>query len=411
MTKRRAALLTVVLVLVALLAWFASDGGVEATSPVPASPAEREAPARGFIAAAPSPRADVDELAQRPGRGGLPGGAALDAGATGVDANEAAEALRTFTDGAIRAKLERNGKRAAEELDRFCELNAKLQKQPLFPDAPGKRDAAVFMASRVDWEGSPARYGSLHVSEAVKAHAGVDWLFTVTDTDLAGLDFSWMKQLLAYDVWTFAGDGAADDLSLSAIASNIPNFLTMQTQVKLRFARAYRDGDWNDAVVEVRHLARLIHTMSIAVGEAIAVALLRMEVRARDQATRLGVDVSSFPPPLDPSTLDAHRITGVKSGWFVAPGVPEAVRKRALECSAMKCTTVLEGLSLHSSLRPWAPPGSLESFLGDTRGLGCEPALLERLVKMPPAKLEDLQWLLSEEDEGPILPLPADAGR
>lgn len=413
MTKKRAALLSVVVALVALVASLMTTGGDAEAVPLAAaasSPVQR-APAPGFVAAARSPGAENDELVQRPGRGAPPGGLGVDAGETGAAANEAAAALRAFTDGAIRAKLERNGKRAAEEIDRFCELNEQLKKQPLFPDGPGKRDAAVFMASRVDWEGSPARYGSLHVSEAVKAHAGVDWLVTVTDTDLAGLDFGWMKQLLAYDVWTFGGDGAAEDLRLPAIASNIPNFLSMQTQVKLRFARAHRDGDWNDAVIEVRHLARLIHTMGIAVGEAIAVALLRMEVRARDQATRLGVDVSSLPPPLDPASLDAHRITGVKSGWFVAPGVPEAVRKRALECSAVKCTTVLEGAALHSSLRPWAAPGSLESFLGDTQDQGCEPSLIGRLAKMPPATMDDLRWLLSEEEEGPILPPLPDAGR
>jgi hypothetical protein len=264
----------------------------------------------------------------------------------------------------------------------------------------------------VDWEGRPGRIGSLHVSPVVTEHvrASTEWLAVVTDTDLAGLDFSWLKQLLAFDVWTFSGDGAAEELTYSAIASNIPNFVSLQTNAKLRFSRALRDGDWNDAVREVRHLAYLVHTLSNAVAEAISFTLLRIEVRAREQATRLGVDLSTLPPLPDATLLQAHRDTSVKTGWFVAPGVPEAVRRRALECSAVKCTTVLEGLALHSSLRPWATPGSMESYLEDVRGLGCEPSLVARLPRMPPATLDELKWLMDDAEETTILPA-TDGGR
>lgn len=398
--------------LAALLLWFLSPAPDSPTQlgPLPAAPSAAAPVVRPLL----PPGAEVG-LGDPPGRSARPlavSDAPTDAGPPSADANELADLAHRFSDATIRAKLAANAKRATEELDRYCELNAKLKKDPLFPDPPGARNAAVFMASRVDWEGTTGRWGTLHLPDTIRAHVGpgTEWLLTVTDTDLAGLDFSWMKQLRAFDVWTFAGDGAADEHRHAAITVNLPNFVSLQAQTKLRFARAYRDGDWSDAVLEVRHLAHLLHTMNISVPEAIGTSLLRIERRAREQATRLGVDLSSLPPLPELATVEAHFITSARTGWFVAPGVPEAVRRRALECSAGQCTTAFEGMSLQSSLRPWAPPGSMESFLEDIRQLGCDTAMLERLARMPPATAEEVGWLWDDDDDAPLLPVP-DGGR
>ena len=122
MTKKKAALLGVVVGLVALVAWLVTDGYAEEVPPVAsASPPVERAPAPGFVTAAPSTGPENDELVQRPGRSGQAGAPAVDGGAAGVDANEPSELLRAFNDGSIRGELERNGKRAAEEIDRFCD--------------------------------------------------------------------------------------------------------------------------------------------------------------------------------------------------------------------------------------------------------------------------------------------------
>ncbi|MFT3712664.1 MAG: hypothetical protein QM817_33865 [Archangium sp.] len=332
-----------------------------------------------------------------------------------ADAQEVAAAVKALTDATIRSRLQQNAARAKAEVDRFCELNEKVKKSPLFDEKPGTRDAAIFMASRVDWEGSgsePPRYGSLHLPDAIREKTrGNFFLTTITDADLQGLDFGWFKQLLQFDVWTFGGDGSGEELRYAAMVSSIPNFVVLQQWVKLRFARALRDGDWNDAVLEVRHLAYLTHTMSIAISDAIAISLFKLELKARELAAQLGVAaVASLPPPPDMSVLDAQRATAVKSGWFVAPGVDKETRDKALGCTALPCTTLVEGMSLHSSLRTWAEPDELQGFLDATKGFTqCDASMTKRLMKMPPATLQDLHWLLEQED-GPLLPT-LDGGR
>jgi hypothetical protein len=417
---RKALLVSAGVVLLALAVWWLLGGDEGARSSVNAgdtrAAVQPSRPRSGF---------GDDEGALPAGGTGGPARTsesnALDGGDAGgapttADGNELAAAMRAFTDSAVRGRLQQNAARAKAEVDRFCELNDKVKKAPLFDEKPGTKDAAIFMASRVDWEGSgsePPRLGSLHLATPLreKLRANAFFLSTVTDDDLRGLDFTWLKQLLAFDVWTFGGDGSGEELRYAAMVAAIPNFVVLQQWVKLRFARALRDGDWNDAVLEVRHLAYLTHTMSIAISDAIAVSLFKLELRAREQAEQLGVAaVASLPPPPDVSVLDAQRETAVKSGWFVAPGVDKETREKALRCTALPCTTVVEGLSLHSSLRTWADPGELEAFVEATKGFTqCDTSMTRRLMKMPPATLDDLHWLLEQED-GPLLSSP-DGGR
>lgn len=413
--KRGLTLLTVAVALAALLALLlarndeaGAPGGVDHDVPQRAPmTAESISSPRGVAAAA----VPVEE---RPGTGGSPEApSGVDSGAlSAFPAPDAGQSSGESSESTIPARLAEHGARAKKEVERFCEANAKLKKTPRFEERPRTRDAAVFMASRVDWEGTPPRYGSLNLSEPLKLklRGQEQWLSIITTADLAGLDFGWMKQLLAFDVWTFNGDGAGERGDTYAMALDIPNFVSLQHWVRLRFARALLDGDWADAVIEVRHLAYLTHTMGLVISEMIAGTFLHIETRARAQAAALGVDLSGLPPPTPFESFDTLRHAVFPSARFTMPGVPPEVRRRALECAAEKCVTAAEALSMQASLRAWASPGELEAVIEETRRLGCDERLFASIVKTRPATpkeaLELLGWL-----EGDPFTLSADAGR
>jgi hypothetical protein len=282
--------------------------------------------------------------------------------------------------------LARNARMADAYVDKLCEEGRKLREHPALPDSSSHdRDAAEFMAPLVDYEtplDDPP--GRLHVAEALADRLksyGADWPTKISDRDLEGLDFGWMSALQRFDHWSLLGAGRLreqpalfDDLSRLPI----PNYFSLQQWSKLRLAAAYRRGDLAQASAEVRHLADLTRSQDILIADMVAVAMVRLDARAREVAVAKDLDTAGW-PEADPDQLDRHRRIALASLYFTYPGVkPETVRKAA-SCMPSPCSALLEGAGANRTFGPYGGVDNLDLVSDLAREHGCESATLDRV--------------------------------
>jgi hypothetical protein len=280
--------------------------------------------------------------------------AGADAGGE-VDAGDAAqESERPAARAAVAQWLARNAEAAAKHVDRFCEDSKKLAGTHQLTDPPRTRDAATYLGVRVDWE--DGRTGLLHLPDALQQHvrelAPNTWPTALTPSDWRGLDFQWMQALLSYDAWSLSVDGPLHNQdSIDFLTAPIPNFIQLQTWAKLRLAMALTSThDLPQASLEIRHLGDLIASTGSTVGEHIRIVLLRF-VRLAWEAS----GQTSPEPVLSADDEQAARRVSFASPYFLFPGVPRAVREKALACAPVKCSLLMEALGAHTALRDFVP--------------------------------------------------------
>jgi hypothetical protein len=314
--------------------------------------------------------------------------------ATAADGGTDASTAIAGTDGGaeqfrrdVEAWMKKNGADAEKLVDRFCDENQKVKSSHLFPDAGASRDAAIFMLNRIDWEDDVRPKGTLHLPEPLRKRiraAGPDWPTVLNADDTAGLDFSWLRELQQYDVWTVASFGPLrDDRPVAFASSPIPNYISLMEWSKLRFVRAFVDGDFASADVEVRHLAALIESQGVVIADAIAVAVIRIDAQARAAAVAAGRDVSTW-AQVDDDGAASYRRVSIAGPYFFAPGVPEAVVKKAHDCLANPCSALAEGMGMQISFAPYSDGSTRSLVEGYAQESGCSPALLERVRRSPP---------------------------
>ena len=280
--------------------------------------------------------------------------------------------------------LEKNAANADAYVDKLCSESAKLRDHPPMPAPTGNdHDAAEFMAPLIDYE-KPLDQppGALHLTDELRAHllAGFpDWSQRISDGDLAGLDFGWMKQLSAYDHWSLLAAGRLKDFApTDFFTTPIPNYVSLMQWAKLRFALARRRGDHANASVEVRHLADLIRSQNLLISEAVAVAMYKIDGSARGGAVAAGGDVSGW-PTVDTVGLDTDRSEAFAAMYFTYPGVkPETLRK-AVACMPAPCAALGEGAGANRAFGAYSSD-NLQLVLELAKSHGCEQALFDRAV-------------------------------
>ncbi len=405
--------LVVAALTLALVAWFLWPGSpgeklsVDAANALsPMTPVATPRPPPRMSLPLPTPESGAEPTTARPPHDAAP---RLDDASTESDAGRvideglSPEALRAQ----LRAWAEANAKAAERAVDAFC-AEARHAQRP--PEPPRTRDAAIYLGVRTDWEGtptSPPRVGLLHLPAALEKRMATppgNWL-TLTERDWAGLDFSWLQALAAYDYWSLSVDGPVTNFeSLSFLDAPVPNFVTLMSWSKLRLVKGWHEGRLPEAAQEVRHLADLIASTSTLIGEMIRSAMYVFERKVWEAAGQ--------PPPdtvLSADNQQTLRRVAFASFYFLAPGVPRAVKEKALACSSTRCSGLMEAIGQHAAWRDAAP-----DLMGDADWLmaqsPCDPALARRLANGPPATLVDLAG--SAKPGGGLLELyPEDAGR
>lgn len=382
--------LLAVLLLAGLALWWLLRDQAEAQPEGNRRPGPTASPAPAGSRRAPRPvapgplEADEDPAA-RPRSARPDAGASTLLAATAPDAGAGAAALALLHD-----FLRANAAAAERYVDRYCEEARPLAAARAFSPSPRTRDAALYLGVRTDWE--DGRVGLLHLPGSLTGRMRDPpqaWR-SLGAADLAGLDFSWMRELLAYDFWSLSADGPLDAESRApALAAPLPDFVLLQSWAKLRLVKGRAEGDLAQATLEVRHLGSLIASTGTFLGELIRAALYGLE-RA------VWADAGLQPPDPPPSAAEALRqrhalFAGV---YFLYPGVPRAVRERALGCIPTRCSALQEAVTMVSAMREAAPeaPDVLDWLLAQAP---CDPALAARMARAPPLPVEQMRDLVN----------------
>ena len=129
-----------------------------------------------------------------------PARATAKSGAGAADVGEPAAAETLAQDFALAEALSKNASSADAYVDRLCAESAAQRERPALSDFQAReRDAAAFMAPLIDYEkplDNPP--GLLHLADELRERItsyGSEWPMRITDTDLSGLDFTWMTAL------------------------------------------------------------------------------------------------------------------------------------------------------------------------------------------------------------------------
>jgi hypothetical protein len=266
---------------------------------------------------------------------------------------------------ALAEAIARNAANAGKYIDKFC---AESAQQPDLPPAGTRADAAAFMAPRMDYEkplDEPP--GSLHLPDELRMRLyGAGWLDKVTDADLQR-DFSWLTELQQFDHWSLLGAGRLRDyVPTDAPHASIPSYASLLAWAKLRYALGVRRGDLPVAQTEVRHLADLMRTQGILLGEMCAIYLYKLEAQA------------GAPGALDPDQLGRRRELDFAALAFAYPGVDPAIVRRAMSCATAPCTAMVEAVVMNRSLSGAAGSDNL-AVLGElSSARGCDSDLFAR---------------------------------
>lgn len=275
--------------------------------------------------------------------------------------------------------LEKNAELAAKHVERFCE-EARKAPRPYAPSARSQ-DAATFLAPRIDWATEPPIEGTLHVPASITQLLTADgWEERIADLDLSGLEPRWLSELLPYDHWELTTAGPPSKLAPGAdFGGALPLYTFFVHWTKLRFARAFRFGDFLEASREVRHLANLLSTQNVVLAQVIAAILLKVEERAFLVATRRGLSVPGWAPAGTAEDLDRLRRIDRVSYAFFLPGVSEKVMARALDCAPARCTAITEGAWSHATVGELSSEDTREGFGRIVEDSGCQGPLLAKI--------------------------------
>jgi hypothetical protein len=301
----------------------------------------------------------------------------------------------------LAALLNENAANADKYVDQFCEGTKKLQADhPAGGDPGTQSDAAQFMAPLMDYEkplDEPP--GKLHLAQPFRDRISgyhQDWPTLITDQDLAGLDFSWLTALQQFDHWSLFGAGRLRDVAPgNSFEDPIPNYSSLLYWTRLRYALALRKGDLAQASSDVLHLANLIRSQALLLGDMVAVALVRQDAHMRASVLASGGDVSRWPAP-DVNELQSYRQLDFASIYFTYPGVSEATLRKAVDCMPSLCTALNEGAAANHAIGAYVDADNLELIASLSQQHGCDPGSIERARKSQ--QLSPLDALTSAVD-------------
>ena len=310
---------------------------------------------------------------------------------------------------AVSALLKRNADEAAALVDKYCAATAKLPEnlfnEPDAPDGGALRDAAYFLEPLVSWDHDPRIEGLLQIPPATVAKlraAHGDWANQLTAADTAGVDFSWMSQLITYDYWSLATVGPTADQqgTVDPFNMTIPFYPMLVDYAKLRYVRALAQGDLAEAIREVQHLADIVHSNDIMIGDFAAVRIVELQGPFFAAAAARGYPPQG-PAPLDDQGETRYHDLLLAGTAFTMPGVDDAVMKKGLDCAPNPCIAINEAISEQREMATLSERGDSDPFWGEAESRACDVPLFNLVKAAPSGGFEALDGYLS----GSPLPL------
>jgi hypothetical protein len=135
------------------------------------------------------------------------------------------------------------------------------------------------------------------------------WTAVMNDEELASVDLSWMAQLPTYGFWDLEGAGSPlEHRPLAVFTEDRPVFADLNRIAHARLLQGLRTRTTSTAAAEVRALARLALSTENMVGEMTAIALLKKEQRAFEEAKAIGEDTTGWTPLSSAQTEALKRV-------------------------------------------------------------------------------------------------------
>ena len=155
-----------------------------------------------------------------------------------------------------------------------------LSRYSLFYGSEGVKDAGPYLNPMIRWEiGDIAHRGNLTLPEFVHKELDKEWVTKKPLFKKMGLKFNWMKELLEYDFWSPEEGSPAyqEGKKYYTYAFPAPTYKDLITWAKLRYLYGKETGKVRDALIEVRHLMRLIYTNDTMVSNIVVLEFLKIE--------------------------------------------------------------------------------------------------------------------------------------
>lgn len=231
------------------------------------------------------------------------------------------------------------------QLERYIEDQRRLAALDLVPATRGTCDAGevlnrwVALDGGTDQERAPdedAWWADPAVAVALKCKEKTGdgepaWLACAAYAPTG--DLSFMSALLAYDTWDPSSSGAWRRYldahpREAALTAAIPNYVPLQTLVKLRLIAGLRDGDPLTALREVRHFARLTWSTETLIGAMVAVAMLNVERAGYEAAVAQGLLAPEAWRPMSAEEAEIFkRVLWTSQGLYMGLGPPDAIAR------------------------------------------------------------------------------------
>lgn len=285
--------------------------------------------------------------------------------------------VRAETD-ATRARLRAD---LAMARDRIIEDQRALAGHWLFERRVGGGDASDILEPRTGWVGgSAARAGDSGVPAALVQTIkgwGQEWASHVDDADLTGVDLAWMKDLDKLDHWDLEREGSPmNQRPWHWHDAPTPSFITLQSAAKARLLVGLRAGDPAGAAAEVRELARLSASTETLIGDMVAVALVRVTIKARAVAEQRKLDLSAWPRTTDDEADRLRRALWSASAFFQPLAVDDTMEQHIV---AGRCTALLEGGAGALWLRGFLEDRYADRYRSLTESITRSPCRLKNL--------------------------------
>lgn len=188
---------------------------------------------------------------------------------------------------------------------------------PLFQAVDGG-NAGKQLNLHVRWSGGIVPPAEVHgdvLPEAVAlamADAGTDW--PQSTFDVSAIDLSWMSSLASAGHWDL--EAAPSPLLVrrfDPMNELLPEFRDVQNLARVRLLQGLARGELEPALEDVRQLARLCLTTERLIGDMVAVALLRIERQAAEEASRRGLSLEGF------AVLSEDDVGSLKRALWASP--------------------------------------------------------------------------------------------
>ncbi|MCC7384646.1 MAG: hypothetical protein IT384_22550 [Deltaproteobacteria bacterium] len=181
-------------------------------------------------------------------------------------------------------------------------------------------DAGEYLNRRLLWAGTGVKewraglptgpHEELSFPEGMRAYLHSRWpRVTLDELKLGEADLSWMRSLLHYQRWDLDHGAPPGWTDLSSDAAK-PDLLALLLCAEVRLLQAARDHAEDQAIEEVRHLARLLLTTQRGTAITVAYGLVALE---KELTETLGWTVPPLPPDLT-ALADTPRIARLIRG-------------------------------------------------------------------------------------------------